>query len=47
MFLKASFASPKKIQPGTMEALIVREAHFDGTNTPPEFDLDRGREDLR
>jgi len=32
---------------GTMEALIVREAHFDGTNTPPEFDLDRGREDLR
>eukprot|EP00419_Tripos_fusus_P022194 CAMPEP_0172708432 /NCGR_PEP_ID=MMETSP1074-20121228/50967_1 /TAXON_ID=2916 /ORGANISM="Ceratium fusus, Strain PA161109" /LENGTH=253 /DNA_ID=CAMNT_0013531401 /DNA_START=60 /DNA_END=821 /DNA_ORIENTATION=+ len=47
MALKTSFARPKKIQPGSMEALSVREAYFDGRNTPPEFDLDRGREDLR
>lgn len=47
MSLKASFARPKKIQPGSMEALSVREAYYDGANTPPEYDLDRGREDLR
>mmetsp|Transcript_91111 Transcript_91111/g.237524 ORF Transcript_91111/g.237524 Transcript_91111/m.237524 type:complete len:259 (-) Transcript_91111:150-926(-) len=47
MAMTASFARPKRIVPGTMEALAAQRRYEEGINIVPDFDMDSGEDDVR
>lgn len=47
MAMKASFARKKVPEPGTWEALVMKEQYMDGRSNIPGFDIDEGKNALR
>mmetsp|Transcript_60165 Transcript_60165/g.162181 ORF Transcript_60165/g.162181 Transcript_60165/m.162181 type:complete len:257 (+) Transcript_60165:61-831(+) len=47
MAMKSSFEKRKTPEPGTWDAMVLRERYFDGRSTVGEFDIDGGRDAMR
>lgn len=47
MAMKSSFQQKKTPEPGTWDAMVMREKYFDGRSTPDDFNLDGGKDAIR
>mmetsp|Transcript_76726 Transcript_76726/g.217426 ORF Transcript_76726/g.217426 Transcript_76726/m.217426 type:complete len:257 (-) Transcript_76726:58-828(-) len=47
MAMKSSFEKRKTPEPGTWDAMVMREKYFDGRSSVGEFDIDGGRDAMR
>jgi len=47
MAMKSSFQKAKTPEPGSWDAMVMREKYFDGRSTVGDFDIDGGKDAIR